>query len=432
MDSIVRSNIVANYITSAIVLLAPILALPYYLNAFGPQVWGYISLMMLVQALLGIFDAGASQALVRTFSLELKRIEDYQAVNRALYSYELIYFIQALIVVLIIILATSLFLEGSITTVVEEQNYLVLSFLGGAIFFLFTNTGSVYRSLLIAVNQQLKLGVITSISVGARHLVAVIVVSEYPTLLNFILCHSLFYAIEVSLRGFFAWRWLPGGRTGACWDNEIVKNSYKFVLAMVGSTSIGALTVNADKVVVSTLMSIEDLGVYSIASIFGLGVLQFIYPLLQAFIPKLTREIEDAEATAKSNLHLFLYIVALIAFGWASYFLSGHYFMKLYIGNALVSDQVMPVLTLLLAGSSINAIASIGLVNLVAQGMASKIYRINILLFITTVFFQPLGVTNYGAQGAAAVWIFVNMISVLVTAQWVPRMLRSLKLRLFL
>ena len=60
-----RKNIFANYIGAGAVALGPILVLPWYLAALGPKQFGLIGFIGMLQAVLGLLDAGMSQALVR-------------------------------------------------------------------------------------------------------------------------------------------------------------------------------------------------------------------------------------------------------------------------------------------------------------------------------------------------------------------------------
>ena len=67
----IRKNILSNYVGMGVVALAPILALPWYLAALGPKQFGLIGFITMLQAILGLLDAGMSQALVREFSVRL-------------------------------------------------------------------------------------------------------------------------------------------------------------------------------------------------------------------------------------------------------------------------------------------------------------------------------------------------------------------------
>jgi hypothetical protein len=74
-----KRNIIANYFGAGCVALAPVLALPWYLSSLGPEKFGLIGFVALVQALMGLIDAGMSQALVRAFSVQIDEGVDGRA-----------------------------------------------------------------------------------------------------------------------------------------------------------------------------------------------------------------------------------------------------------------------------------------------------------------------------------------------------------------
>ena len=70
-----KRNILANYLGTGVVALAPMLALPWYLAALGPKQFGLIGFIVMLQAVLGLLDAGMSQALVREIAVRLDSID---------------------------------------------------------------------------------------------------------------------------------------------------------------------------------------------------------------------------------------------------------------------------------------------------------------------------------------------------------------------
>ena len=92
-----RRNILANYLGTGAVVLAPILALPWYLSELGPKQFGLIGFIAMLQAILGLLDAGMSQALVREVAVRFDTTD--QGRNRTaslLLGFERIYWVFAL------------------------------------------------------------------------------------------------------------------------------------------------------------------------------------------------------------------------------------------------------------------------------------------------------------------------------------------------
>jgi O-antigen/teichoic acid export membrane protein len=145
-----RRNILANYLGAGLVALAPILTLPWYPAALGPKQFGLIGFVVMSQAILGLLDAGTSQALVRAITVRLDSTDKGRlGVASLLYGFERIYWLFALCaacVVLVLantIAARWLNLEGLSHASGRE------AVCGAAFIFAAQFPGSVYRSLLV-------------------------------------------------------------------------------------------------------------------------------------------------------------------------------------------------------------------------------------------------------------------------------------------
>ena len=95
----VKQNAIANYIGTGVVALAPLLALPWYLALLGPSQFGLVGFIATLQAVLGLLDAGMSQALVREVALRFTAADQarYRTANLLL-GFERLYWLFALIV----------------------------------------------------------------------------------------------------------------------------------------------------------------------------------------------------------------------------------------------------------------------------------------------------------------------------------------------
>lgn len=92
-----RRNIIANYLGAGAMILAPILALPWYLDQLGSKQYGLIGFVATLQVVLGLIDAGISQALVRDFATRFDGTVDGKKKSAILlFGFERIYWIFSL------------------------------------------------------------------------------------------------------------------------------------------------------------------------------------------------------------------------------------------------------------------------------------------------------------------------------------------------
>ena len=110
----VRRNIVANYLGAGISALAPILALPWYISILGPKQWGLISFIALLKGLLGLLNAGLSQALVREFA---EKVAEKKKMAILLFGFERIYWIFAIVAALLMIISAGICLKLNLNSI---------------------------------------------------------------------------------------------------------------------------------------------------------------------------------------------------------------------------------------------------------------------------------------------------------------------------
>ena len=86
-----RRNIGINFLGQAVVALAPLLAVPWYLQGLGPHQWGLAGFVTTFVAVLGMVETGVGQALVREFAVRLAGAEGAVRAGALLAGYERFY-----------------------------------------------------------------------------------------------------------------------------------------------------------------------------------------------------------------------------------------------------------------------------------------------------------------------------------------------------
>jgi O-antigen/teichoic acid export membrane protein len=83
-----------------------------------------------------------------------------------------------------------------------------------------------------------------------------------------------------------------------------------------------------------------------------------------------------------------------------------------------VVEIVYPVLSLLLVGTGLNAIYSVGYINWVAAGKSKKVLIVNASALMLSVMLLPFLVAKYQLNGAAFGWVAINAIGLLLSLDW--------------
>lgn len=415
-----KRNIFSNYLGMGVVALAPVLALPWYLGALGPKLFGLIGFVVMFQAVLSLLDAGMSQALVREITVRFDITHEGRTRTAALlFGFERIYWTFAL-------------LTGSVTLLLADtiaRHWLSLddalvtsgrnAMFGAAIIFAFQFPGSIYRSLLVGVQVQLPLNIIMLCCALIRHIGGVFVVLAWPTLSAYLIWQVLVSLVETLLRGKWAWQALGVQRNNVKWDSKELSTIWRLVGGMSGAAWLGALTVQMDKIVLSRMASIEQFAYYTIAATVAAGMLQVIYPLVQAVLPRAVQLRAEPAALRSLSFKLIRVIGVLAGLGALIFMVAGKWMLDIWLHNLEVSSAVYPLLAILLVGTVMNAFYNVGYINWIVHEKVRRVFQVNALALILSVLLIPLLIIWLGTIGAAFGWLIINLIGFVLSLEWI-------------
>lgn len=415
-------NVLANYVGAGVVVLAPIIALPWYLNALGAKQYGLVSFVAFLQAILGLLDAGVGQALIHEFAVR------YGASGSArrdaaviLYGFERIYWIFSFCVGCGLFLLAGVISEYWLRLDGISTSLGVSAVYGSAIIFMFQFPGFVYRSFLVGAQAQTSLGVVTTVVALLRHGGAVWILQVYPTLYAYIAWHAMCLLLETLGRAILAWKVLNIERKMIQWDIVILQTTWKHVFGLSGATLLGVLTTQVDKVLLSRMVPVEDFGKYMIASTLSLGILQLIAPLIQAVQPRAIQLRASPEKLKQLYIKLILIIGVIILFGGGIFLGLGEWILLVWLKNVHVVAYIYPIMIVLLLGTALNALYNVGYLDWIVHKNVRGIRNVNILSLILSILIIPVLVSLLGVVGAAFGWVVVNVIGLLLSLGWVRR-----------
>lgn len=417
-----RKDILANYLGAGAVALAPILALPWYLAALGPKQFGLIGFIVMLQAVLGLLDAGMGQALVREIAVRFGSADrGGGSTAPLLFGFERLYWLFALCAGCVTLLLADpiarhwLNLEGLPAAAGREAIY------GAAFIFAAQFPGSVYRSLLVGTQAQVALSGIMLGGALARHGGGVLVVLAWPTLPAYLIWHASIALLETLVRGRWAWRTLNVKRSQVKWEIEALRPVWRMVAGMSGAAWLGALTVQMDKIILSKMASIEQFGYYTIAATVAAGTLQLVYPLVQAVLPRAIQLRAEPVALRSLSIKLAVLIGLLTGLGALIFLVAGEWLLGIWLRNAAAAAIVYPLMAILLLGTAMNAFYNVGYINWIAHEKIYRVLQVNALALVLSVALIPSLVAWQGTVGAAFGWLAINLIGCVLSLEWLKR-----------
>lgn len=417
-----KRNILFNYLGTGAVVLAPVLALPWYLLELGPKQFGLIGFITMLQAILSLLDAGMSQALVREVAVRFNPTEKGRySTASLLYGFEKIYWLFALCAgCLVVLLADTIVthwlnLDGLPVEAGREAMY------GAAAIFAAQFPGSIYRSLLVGTQAQIALNGIMSGGALLRHVGGVAVVVVWPTLTAYLLWHATIALLETLTRSRWAWRVLQVKRSQVKWDTNELRPVWHLVAGMSGATLLGALTVQMDRIVLSRMVGIEQFGYYTVAATVALGSLQLINPLTQAVLPRAIQMRNDPVALRNLSVKLTGLIALVVGLGAIAFITFGKWLMDVWLRNPETVTAIYPLLALLLVGTALNAFYNVGYVNWLAHQKTHRVLQMNAFSLALSVALIPPLVSWQGTIGAAFGWLAINLTGFVFSLGWLKR-----------
>lgn len=417
-----KRNILANYLGAGTVALAPLLALPWYLAALGPSQFGLIGFIVMLQAVLGLLDAGMSQALVREIAVRFDSADTGRHSTAALlFGFERIYWLFAFFAGCATLLLADpiathwLNLKDLPITLGREAVY------GAAVIFAAQLPGSVYRSLLVAAQAQITLNAVMLGGALARHGGGVLVILYWPSLSAYLIWHASIALLETLVRGRSAWKTLGVKRKGMKWDLTELRPVWRLAASMSGVTLLGALTVQMDKIVLSRMASIEQFGYYTIAASIATGLLQLIYPLVQAVLPRAIQLRSDPVGLRRLSIKLVCLVALLVAFCALVFATLGKWLLTVWLRSPPTVEVIYPLLALLLVGTGLNAFYNVGYMNWIVHETIHRVFQVNVLALVLSVSLIPSFIAWQGTIGAALGWLTINLIGFVLSLEWLKR-----------
>lgn len=418
----VKTNILANYLGAGVIALAPLLALPWYLSALGPAQFGLIGVMTLFQAVLGLLDAGMGQALVREMAVRFAVTETARLKTAALlFGFERIYWLFALLVGCLVWVFAHWIASSWLNLGTVPLSAGKIAVEGAAAIFVAQFPGSVYRSLLMGAQAQVRLNAVMLVSALLRHGCAVVAVVMWPSLETYVLCHAVAALLETLIRRHMAWKLLSVECRLVTWDAAELRPVWRTVIGLSGAALLGALTVQMDKIVLSRMATLEQFGFYTVASSVALGVLQFIHPLVQAVLPRAIQLRGAPRALRSLCLKLSWLVAILVVAGALMFKLAGHWLLTTWLNNVHAVVVIYPLLTVLLAGTALNAFYNVGYIHWLVHDRVRRVLQVNLVSFVLAVTLVPWLVLWKGSMGATFGWLVINLIGLLLSLEWLKR-----------
>lgn len=407
--------------------LLGLLLVPVYLHYLGIEAYGLIGFFVSLQAILGVMDMGLSTTMNREMARTMISREKIQEARTLVRTMEIVYAFVGVFIALFLYSAS----DWMATRWLMVEQLPVETVQWAVIIFGFTVAFrwpvALYTGLLRGLEQQvllngLTIGVATFRGMGA----VLVLVFVSPTILAFLIWQLIVGGIEVVLFGLTAWRRMPSSGPGrAIFDFSIFRTVWRFA-AGVGTLSFFAMIIKQlDKILISNLLPLEQMGYYMTASAASMGLYLFVTPIFNAVFPRLAALalMNDAVLLAETYhkaTQLISFTVSLAA-GVLIFF--SYDVLKLWTRSDLVAENAYAVLSVLAFATLLNAMMQIPFALQLASGLTWLPMWSNLIAIVVLTPVIYFLVLQFGVLGGALAWAIFNAIYYLVIPQIMHRYL---------
>ena len=399
---------------------------PLYIKFLGIESYGLIGFFAMLQVMTGLLDMGFSGTLNREMARLSVLPGKEQEIRNLVRSLEIIYWCIALVIGIAVITASPFIAHHwvraeQLSSSTIEQAVLIMGFtlmLQWPISFYVGGLTGLQRQIIL---NAINISISTLRGVGA---VAVLWLIS-PTIQAFFLWQIIISAIQTFLLVTFFWHRLPKSESRPVFQKQLLKGIGRFAAGIGGTTILGIILTQVDKIILSKMLSLEMFGYYALASIIALSPLRVSVSLFASIYPRFTQLVSlNAEEGLKQLYHKGCQFMAVLILPASIVVaLYSYEIILLWTQNPITAQKSHVLVSILICGTALNALMYLPHALQLSFGWTRLFFFSNlvaVVLFVTSIVYMT---ANYGATGAASVWLILNVGYVLFE---VPLMHRHL------
>lgn len=402
------------------------LFVPIYVHQLGVEAYGVIGIFGALVAWLALLDAGLKPALGR----EMARFTGggCEADN----TWDLLRSVEILsLVVGCAIAGAALASAGWMAVFWVKAEKLspraiadAVSFMGAIAALKFIE--GVYSSCLAGLQRHVSMNVVSVVMATVRSVGAMGVLAWIETSLTaFFVWQLVVSLITVLVYWRLSYRALPAPTSPPSFSLSALRRSWHFAGGMLMITFLALLLTQVDKVLLSTLIPLEDFGRYTLASVAAGAIFTLISPISVTFQPRLTQlHAAGQEREFTATFHRGAQMVVVLGGSVAAIVIfHSEALLRIWLRDNELARQTSSLLALLLAGNLMNGLCHMPYQAQLAHGMTRFPLLVNTLAATVLVPLIFIVVPVYGAIGAAAIWAGLNLGYLIVITIFVFRFL---------
>lgn len=417
-----KKNILANYVSQIYVTLIGIVIVPMYIKYMGAEAYGLVGFFAMLQAWFLLLDMGLTPTMARETARFRGGATDALSYRRLVRALEGIFVIVALVGGGAMFFASAYiahdWLQASHLAIDEVQIAIELIALIIALRWM----GGLYRGVISGSEQLVWLGGYSAFIATLRFVGVLLVLHFVGTTPTLFFGYQLGIAVlELIIFLLKAYHLLPVISIGerVVWSWTPLKPVLKFSLSIAFTSSVWVLVTQTDKLVLSKILPLAEYGYFTLAVLVASGVMVISGPVSGVIMPRMAKL--EAEGDHDGLIRIYRQATQLVAIisGASSITIAfcAEPLLWAWTGDKLLAHNAAPILQLYAIGNGILAVSAFPYYLQYAKGNL-RLHLIGNALFVVLLIPAIIWAANqYGAVGAAYVWLAMNVIYFVA---WVP------------
>lgn len=419
-------NVVANFLGYGWVAIMELLFVPIYIEQLGMAAYGFIGVFLALQAVLILLDMGMTPTINREMARftsgqlslshiwQLLRSLEWLAISLGMFVFGMITILAGFLAKVWI----------SHETLPNDTVILSLTIIGFVIGVRLVE--SIYRGALYGLQRQVVFNVAYSGLATLRGVGAVVIlVFISPTITAFFLWQAFVSAISVVILMKMTYQIMPRKQYRVRASIAALKKVWTFARGVLAISVLATILLQADKLILSGLLSLDVFGVYTLAVLVASGLYKLTTPISQAWFPRMSElhALQDEKALRRT-FHLGAQLMTIVvASVGISVVLFAEPILLLWTNDAILSASAAPLLSILMLGNILNAMMWIPYQAQLAHGLTSLAIYLNLAAVSILIPALVLLVPTYGVEAAAWIWVTLNVFYVSVGATAMYRLI---------
>ena len=408
-----KLDLAANMLTSLWVGVLTLVFTPIYVHYLGVEAYGLIGLLAALQNSLGLLDLSLGQMLSRELARFTGGGVSAKSARDLVRSVEVLAFLLALAVVVVLVLLrdgiAGAWLKPDSLPVADLRFAIPIM---GVIVALRVLEG-LYRGAAVGIGQQVRLNIITSVSVTLKAFGALaIFLTVSRGIIPFFTWQAIVSALNVGALIALLHASLPASAEGSRFSMAEIRRVMRFGAGLMMVALLAMVLSQADKLLLSELLPLPAYGVYTLSATLAAAPHLLAAPILQASQPRFARALAASDTAGLSALFhgSSQLMTVLLGSGVAVLVFFADDVLALWLRDPDLAARVSPTLRLLATGNLFYALVWLPNALQMAYGATRLIVRASAVAVAVLIPGLLVLAPLYKTEGAAWLWLVVNVL----------------------